>query len=156
APLRILAGAFILLAAASLAMAQVSGSAALRGTVKDPTGAVVVKATVTLTNRDTKYERKTQTSDVGLFAFTALDPGNYTLKVESKGFKTYEEQNVAIAASTDQGISVALSVGAAEETVTVTGSQEVIQRETGAKEGTITAKQIDNLSIISRSSLELL
>jgi len=154
--LRLAAGAFVLLAAASVAMAQVSGSAALRGTVKDETGAVVAQAAVTLTNRDTKYERKATTNDLGLFAFTAVDPGNYTLKVESKGFKTYEEQNLAIAASSDQGVSVQLSVGTAGETVTVTATQEVIQRETGAKEDTITSKQIDNLSIISRSSLELL
>jgi len=81
---RLAAGFFILLAAASMAMAQVSGSAALRGTVKDETGAVVAQAAVTLTNRDTKYERKATTNDLGLFAFTAVDPGNYTLKVESK------------------------------------------------------------------------
>jgi len=50
---------------------------------------------VSLTKQDTKYERKTTTNDLGPFAFTTLDPGNYTLKVESKGFKTYEEQNLA-------------------------------------------------------------
>ena len=39
--------------------------------------------------------------------------------------------------------------------MTVSGNQEVTQRETGAKEDTITSKQIENLSIISRSSPEL-
>src|SRR4029078_6583275 len=42
------------------------------------------------------------------------------------------------------------------ETVSVTGQQEVIQTETGAREGVLTAKQIDNLSVIGRSALELL
>ena len=74
--LRFGAAVFTILAAAALALAQVSGSASLRGTVKDQTGAVVVKANVTLTNQDTKYERKTTSNDLGLFAFTALDPGS--------------------------------------------------------------------------------
>ena len=49
-----------------------------------------------------------------------------------------------------------MEVGQPTETVTVTAGTEQLQTETGAKENTITSKQIDNLSIISRSSLELL
>src|SRR5215203_2850775 len=49
-----------------------------------------------------------------------------------------------------------MEVGAPTETVTVTALAETLQTETGARENTITSKQIDNLSIISRSSLELL
>ena len=40
--------------------------------------------------------------------------------------------------------------------MTVTAQLEVIQTETGAREGVLNAKQIDNLSVIGRSSLELL
>ena len=49
-----------------------------------------------------------------------------------------------------------LEVGQQTETVTVTAQQEVIQTETGAREGVLNAKQIDNLSVVGRSSLELL
>src|SRR5205085_10149846 len=49
-----------------------------------------------------------------------------------------------------------LEIGTTGEIVNIVGGVETIQKETGAKENTITAKQIDNLSVISRSALELL
>ena len=72
-------------------LAQGTGSATLRGTVKDPKGAVVPSATVTVINERTKDERKTTTNDEGVYVFSALTPGNYTLKVEAQGFKTAEQ-----------------------------------------------------------------
>ena len=49
-----------------------------------------------------------------------------------------------------------LEVGQQSETVTVTSQAEILQTETGAREGVITAKQIENLSVIGRSALELM
>jgi hypothetical protein len=149
---------FVLLmsGAGPLALAQTTGSATLRGTVKDQSGAVVPKATVTLTNDATKDTRKAQTSDAGIYVFSAVNPGVYTLKVESAGFKTAEQANLSLSPGDTRGVDISLTVGAASETVTVSATAETLQTETGAKENTITAKQIDNLSIISRSSLELL
>jgi len=138
------------------AVAQSTGSATLRGTVKDPTGAIVRGATVTLTNERTKDERSAKSSEDGTYTFAAVAPGSYTLKVEASGFKTSSQANVIIETSGTQGIDVTMEVGQPTETVTVTAGTEQLQTETGAKENTITAKQIDNLSIISRSSLELL
>lgn len=146
----------LLFICAPLVVAQSTGSATLRGTIKDQSGAVVPKASVTLINEATKDERKAQTSDGGIYVFNAVSPGLYTLRVESSGFKTAEQSNLSLSPGDTRGVDIALSVGAASETVTVSATAETLQTETGAKENTITAKQIDNLSIISRSSLELL
>ena len=78
------------------------------------------------------------------------------MKVELSGFKSYEQKAIAISPTDNRGIDVKLEVGAQSETVTVTSQAEIIQTETGAREGLITAKQIDNLSIIGRSALELM
>jgi hypothetical protein len=137
-------------------LAQITGSATLRGLVKDQSGAVIPGAAVTLTNRGTKETRSTITNDEGAYLFGSVAPAQYTLKVELTGFKTYEQSNISLAPSDTRGLDVTLEVGAASETVTVTEQVVELQTETGAKENTITAKQIDNLSIISRSSLELL
>src|SRR5207237_5756098 len=83
-------------------------------------------------------------------------PGIYDLKVELSGFKSYERKALTLSPNDTRGIDVRLDVGARTETVIVTGQQEVIQTETGAREGVLSAKQIDNLSVIGRSSLELL
>lgn len=138
------------------ALAQSTGSATLRGTVKDPQGAVVPDASVTLINMATKDERRTRTTDAGLYVFGSVNPGTYTVRVERDGFKTSEQSDVLLSPSDTRGLDITLQVGAASETVTVSATAELLQTETGAKENTITAQQIDNLSIISRSSLELL
>ncbi|HWP45148.1 MAG TPA: carboxypeptidase regulatory-like domain-containing protein [Blastocatellia bacterium] len=154
--LRLARGSLLLIFAASIAVAQTSGSATLRGTVKDPAGAVVAGATVTLINERTAFERKITTGDDGVYVFSSLTPDTYTVKVESTGFKVAERTGVVLAPSDTRGLDIVLEVGTAEQVVTVQAAGEQIQTETGAKENTITAKQIDNTSIIGRSALELL
>ncbi|HEX7334340.1 MAG TPA: carboxypeptidase regulatory-like domain-containing protein [Pyrinomonadaceae bacterium] len=145
-----------ILAGVQPAVAQSTGSATLRGTVKDPQGAIVRDATVTLVNDRTKDERQTKTSEDGTYTFTALSPGAYTMKVELAGFKTSVKSDLMIETSGTQGVDVTMEVGQPTETVTVTAGVESLQTETGARENVISSQQIDNLSIISRSSLELL
>jgi len=152
---RVMASMFILLAIASLAMAQVSNSSSVRGTVRDPNGAVISNAKVLLINNQTKFELKSTSNAEGLFNFPLIAPGLYSLKVEAQGFKGYDEPNLEVKGSDTLGLDVMLEVGAATETVTVQATEE-LQTETGAHEDTLTSKQIDNLSMISRSSLELL
>src|ERR1041385_4201164 len=136
--------------------AQTTGSATLRGTVKDPQGAIIRDAAVTLTNERTKDERRAKSSEDGTYTFTALTPGNYTVKVEAAGFKTMTQTGLAIETSDTKGLDISMEIGQPNESVTVTAAGEQLQTETGARENTINSKEIDNLSIISRSSLELL
>jgi hypothetical protein len=141
---------------AQVSFAQTTGSGTLRGTVKDPQGAIVRGATVTLVNERTKDERKTTTRDDGDFVFSALSPGAYTLSVEATGFKKTEQTHIAIETSSTRSLEIVAEIGQPTETVTISTGEANLQTETGAKENTITSAQIDNLSIISRSSLELL
>ncbi|HEY9504155.1 MAG TPA: carboxypeptidase regulatory-like domain-containing protein [Pyrinomonadaceae bacterium] len=141
---------------ATSGFAQTTGSATLRGTIKDPQGAIVRGATVTVTNERTSEERKATSNDDGAFTFSALTPGEYSLKIESPGFKTISQQHLALETSTTRSVEIVTEIGAPTETVTISAGLDQLQSETGAKENTITSAQIDNLSIISRSSLELL
>jgi hypothetical protein len=145
-----------LAASSALAFGQASTTATVRGNILDSSGAVLPGATVTLTNVGTKAIFNTVTDDRGQYLFAGLFPGTYDLKVELTGFKTYERKGLALSPNDNRGIDVRLDVGQQTETVTVTAQQEVIQTETGAREGVLTAKQIDNLSVIGRSALELL
>jgi hypothetical protein len=147
--------AFLLVACVS-AFGQLSGNATLRGRVTDASGAVVTGVDVTLVNEATKDERKTKTNDDGFYVFSSVTPGTYTVRIAGKGFKIIEQKSVILAPSETRAVDVALEAGIESETVTVTATAERLETETGAKENTITAKQIDNLSIISRSALELL
>jgi outer membrane receptor protein involved in Fe transport len=144
------------LASAQSAFAQTATSGTLRGTVKDPSGAVVAGANVTLVNERTKEERKYVTNDEGGYVFTAVTPDVYTVRVEAQNFKTAQQASVRVDTSSTRGLDFTLEIGTQGEVVNVVGGFEPIQKESGAKENTITAKQIDNTSIIGRSALELL
>lgn len=145
----------LVLSSSPVCLGQASGSATLRVTVKDPNGAVVPKATVILTSERTGEQRRAETSGEGTTGFASLNPGTYTVRIEATNFKA-SEQRISLNPNDTRGLEVTLEVGAPTETVTVTAEAEQIQTETGARENTITAQQIDNLSIVSRSSLELL
>ena len=152
-----LVAALLLALAAPGTLAQTTSSATLRGVVKDPSGAVVRDAAVTLTNKERGQQRQVKTSDEGAYVFTSVDPGTYSLKVEAGGFKAYEQSDLRLAPSETRGLDVGLEVGGATETVTVSAeAASQIKTETGERSDTITANQIQNLSLIGRSSLELL
>ena len=138
------------------AWAQGSTTGSIRGTVQDSSGGVLPGATITLTNTGTNASQNAVSDGRGQFILGGIFPGTYDMKVELSGFKSYEQKAIAISPTDNRGIDVKLEVGAQSETVTVTSQAEIIQTETGAREGLITAKQIDNLSIIGRSALELM
>src|SRR5204862_4588026 len=64
--------------------------------------------------------------------------------------------NLVLSPNDTRGLDVRLEIGQQTQTVLVTATPEMIQTETGAREGLLNAKQIDSLSVIGRSSLELL
>src|SRR5215471_17489870 len=86
--------------------AQTTGSATVRGTLKDPKGAVVPNANVTLVNEATKSERKTTSNDEGGYVFTSVVPGTYTVKVEAGGFKTVNQSAVAVETSSIRVVDI--------------------------------------------------
>jgi carboxypeptidase family protein/TonB-dependent receptor-like protein len=139
---------------ASAALAQNAGS--LRGIISDPSGGVLPGATVALVNEATRESRQAQTDSKGGYFFAAVSPGVYTVRVEMSGFKKAENKGIRMSANDTRGLDFTLQVGQQSETVEVTATREIIQTETGAREGVIRADQIENLSIISRSPMELL
>ena len=77
--------------------------------------------------------------------------------MESPGFKTVSQSAVPVETASTRALDITLDIGQPSETVTVVSdSAGQLQTETGARENTITADQIKNLSIVSRSAVELL
>ena len=136
------------------ALAQNTGS--LRGTVTDTTGAIVPGATLTLTNEGTKFTRTAVSDAKGGFFFASVDPGVYRLKAEVAGFKTQEIKGLRMSANDTLGVEMKVEVGQQTETVEVTAGREMIQSETGSREGIITPESIENISMVGRNPLELL
>ncbi len=147
---------FLLVAIAAPIYAQTS-SATLRGVVRDTTGAVIPSANVSLKSARTGAERKVQSNGDGIYVFVSVDPGPYTLTVEASNFKKYVQSELIISPSETKGLDVALQVGQTTETINISGTAaEEIKTETGQRSNTISTDQLNNLSLISRNSTELL
>jgi len=111
---------------------------------------------VTLTNVATRSLQSAVTGDAGGYLFGSLFPGTYDLRIELSGFKSHEERGIVLSPNDTRGVDIRLEIGALTETITVAAQQETIQTATGAREGVLSAKQIDNLSVMGRGAAELL
>ena len=96
----------------------------LRGQVTDELGGVVVGATVTATDA-AGVERSATTNDEGLYAFSALPPGRYTIRVIQAGFAPFENAAVEVAAGRTEPLNIVLSVALEQEEVTVTAEEPI-------------------------------
>jgi TonB family protein len=107
------------------AAAQLQSAGSITGVVKDPSGGVVVGATVDLiyVSNPVVPSGEVVTGPVGEFSFPGLVPGLYVLKVTQKGFRIYAQQ-IQLAAGDDLNLhDIALTVGAISQQVTINSSQ---------------------------------
>jgi len=82
----------------TVAVGQVT-SGSITGTVKDTTGGVIPQATVTVASPSTGVTRTVTTNDTGDFVVPNLPPGDYTIRIESGGFKALEKSDVHLSAT---------------------------------------------------------
>ncbi len=135
--------------------AQAQFNASLRGTVSDPTGAVIPGATVTLTNKDTN-QSQTATSDAsGIYTFNSLGPANYSLAVTAAGFKAKTLSQVQITPEQANTINVTMEVGAAAQTVTVSSITRGLPTDTATLSATISSNQIQHMPSFNRDIFQL-
>ncbi len=141
--------AVLLLVATTLVSAQ-SFQGGVRGTLKDAQG-VIPGATVVLTDPATGFMRETITNESGEYAFPAVDPSTYTIKVEVPGFSPYTNPNVRVGTQSFLTLDITLSVGSLEENITVTGAAPLIETTNAAQGGTIDMKDMQEIPSEGRS-----
>lgn len=129
----------------------------LTGVVRDASGAVLVNASIRLTNVQTGEVRAVNTNSLGSYRFDALTPGSYTVDVQSQGFDKYKARNVKVAASTAQSFDVVLKTGHVDQTVEVSADDTVLlDKENGSLSGTIQGEELSKLPIFSLNPIEVL
>ena len=94
-------------------------NAELKGTVTDPSGAVVPQATITITNTSTGEIKTTTSNGAGLYDFSNLHIGTYNLKVDAKGFNPAQTNGIVMNVASTVQQNVTLTIGAGVQTVTV-------------------------------------
>jgi len=141
--------ALLVLALACLApvdaAAQGETTSAIVGEVKDASNAVVARATVTATNRETGLKRSAQTDDAGRFNFPQLKPGTYSVKAEAQGFEPQENENVISGLGQKQTVNFTLKVARSNETVEVNGGAPLINPENANTSTTLDAPALEDL-----------
>src|SRR5262245_6552317 len=97
----------------TFAMAQSSSTADLRGTVKDPNGAVVSGAKVTLRDETKNFERSAQSNAEGEYFFTLMPPGMYLMTVEAPGFAKVTAKDIKLTVGQMATLPVSLKLATA-------------------------------------------
>jgi hypothetical protein len=146
--------AITLLAAAALA--QVT-SGTIFGTVKDPSGAIVPDASVTITNPANGITRQVTSGNDGNFVAPNLYPGTYNIAVEAKGFKKLAKTGIVLSAADNLGAGdFVLAVGTSADQVTVTADvgQIQLQSNSGERSDLITSKQLNDVAMNGRNVLD--
>ena len=150
---KLLLVALVILVTQVAAQAQTTGS--LKGTIADQNKAVVAGATVTLMSNVAGAERSAVTDSNGAFDFQALLPGTYTISVEAAGFKKAIAREIVISLNLTSQVNIALEIGLAGESVTVTAAQEVINTASPSLTNVINTRQVVDLPLGDRNPLTL-
>jgi hypothetical protein len=142
---------FLFCVAVSPALEAQVVTSSVVGTVVDSTGAAVPNAHVTLTNLGTKEVRTATTGTTGIFRFTTLLPGNYSVAVSATGFKEFTTTNIELEASSTRDLGkLTLQVGAVSQSVTVTAAVTPIQTSSSALSSTVTGSALSALPLKGR------
>src|SRR5471030_1997809 len=136
----------------TIATAQ-SDFGSIGGFAKDPSGAVVPKAKVVVTNEATGEEHRVNTNDSGYYTVPNLAPGVYGMTAEAAGFKKFESIHNTLNGNSALSLDAAFTVGSPTETVEVVGTAEVLQTDSGAVQGEITGTQIQSQELNGRNPL---
>jgi hypothetical protein len=148
----VLAAALVLFAVPASAQRT---TATLRGTVTDPTHAIVEGAKVTLTSAETGLTRTTATNANGVYTFAELPVGTYRLSVEAQGFKAAVRTDVRLNVADDRAADVELETGTVSETVSVEANALQVKTIGGDVSGLITGAQVRELPLNGRNFLQL-
>jgi len=135
-----------------LAAQSKSTTASLSGTVADPSGARIPKATVKLTNPDNGIVRVDTTTQTGEFSFALLVQGKYSLEVSAPGFQTTRQDSIVLTAGDTLNTGITLTIGATEQ-IAVNASGPLLQTQNATISTDISTKQIDELPLNLRNVL---
>ncbi len=132
-------------------------SSNLIGTLTDQSDLAIPAIDVTVTNRATGASRTAQSNSTGLFRFTNLPPGTYNLTVRADGFKSYEQQGIAIASSETRNLGrVVLEIGTVVEEISVVATAVAVQTASSEKSSLIDGNQLNSIALKGRDPLAML
>jgi Carboxypeptidase regulatory-like domain/TonB dependent receptor-like, beta-barrel len=132
--------------------AQFSGN--IQGIVEDPSGALVSKAKLTLTNNGTQVTQETTSGDRGEYKFASLAPGSYTVTANAAGFAT-SEVKATLETSQTLNLPVTLALAGTTQAVQVTGETPIVNTAETRNQLTLETETLSNLPLAGRNMISL-
>ncbi|MBI5086522.1 MAG: TonB-dependent receptor [Acidobacteria bacterium] len=145
---------FPLLLLGATVLAQ-TGTSVITGTATDQTSAVLAGITVSATNAGSGTRLSTVTNDSGVYRFTALPPGVYTLSAEAPGFQPYSRGNVVLNVSQSLAIDLPLQVGSSNETVIVESDLPLTETQSASLGQLVNRRMVAGLPMPNRAATSL-
>lgn len=132
--------------------------ATLEGTITDPSGGTIARASVNVTEVATGISQMRKTNSHGYYLFPGLAVGEYTISVSNPGFKSKNLESVVLQVGQTRMLDVELTVGEVDEKVEVKAEANPLERTSAASATVISTNQIANLPVNGRdwSGLTLL
>lgn len=144
----------ILCAMPSTALYAQGSQAAITGTIKDQSGAIVRNAAVRATNIKTGVSFKTMTNGDGLYTISLMPIGTYEANVTAREFET-AIQHFELHGGDRLQIDFQLKAGSMTQTVVVNSAAPLLETTTGDSGLTVSAAQVHDLPIIGRNPFVL-
>ncbi|PYU38747.1 MAG: hypothetical protein DMG53_25725, partial [Acidobacteria bacterium] len=146
--------ALVVLLVATTVSASPTGSVV--GSVKDPSGSVVVGAKLTLTNVATNAKIEAVSDHNGGFQFLQLAPAVYSLVVESQGFKKLTEQSILVQVDQITHMDIALEIGSVNQIVEVaSAATPLLETDRSTLSNVVDSQVISNMPLNARQYLDL-
>jgi hypothetical protein len=136
--------AILLVLSASISKAQ-TNDGSLRGEITDNQGATVADAKVTATNLASQVTYNTTTTSSGVYVFSNLPVGIYSIAVEKDGFQKYVRTSVQVFSNQATEASIQLVVGSTSTTIEVTAGADLVQTSTSQISNDFNSKQVTEL-----------
>ncbi len=142
----------LVLVAGAICAAQDASTGSISGTIKDPSGALIKGATVTIVDTDRNdTERTVFTNGSGFYTATFLPLGHYVVKVSEKGFKAETVTGIELHVGDALTVNSRLSPGSEGESISVRAESLSVNLEDATSAGLIDSTQIGQLVMISRN-----
>lgn len=145
----------VLLSASTLVATAQNVTASISGTVTDPSGAVVPKATITITNTDTNTVRTLEASGSGAYSAPSLPLGTYTVTIEAPGFKKQTVTGLVLHVNDAATVNGNMAVGSSGDEISVAADQVQLNFENATVSGLINGTQMRELVLNNRNYEQL-
>ncbi|HUL32607.1 MAG TPA: TonB-dependent receptor [Candidatus Eisenbacteria bacterium] len=136
---------------AGMAAAQSGYTAQLSGVVTDSSGAIIPGAKLTLTDEATGISMNSQADTKGIYVFTGIRPGNYTIRVEAPDLAAQERKGVRIGVSQQATLDFTMSPSSISETVSVSAQAPLLDTANASLGTDVTNEYVRDIPLPDRS-----